>query len=109
MPEIQSITQALLQFRNERDWEQFHNAKDLATGLSIEAAELLECFLWKSAEDADPAKVREELADVFAFAFLLADKYQLDVGEIVRAKIALNAAKYPVEKARGSARKYTEL
>jgi NTP pyrophosphatase (non-canonical NTP hydrolase) len=108
MSDIQAITQALLQFRNERDWEQFHNPKDLATGLSIEASELLECFLWKKAEEADLDKVREELADVFAYAFLIADHYRLDVSQIVTDKIAKNAAKYPVDKAKGSAKKYTE-
>lgn len=107
--EIQSITQALLHFRNVRDWEQFHNPKDLAAGLSIEASELLECFLWKNPEEACQEKVREELADVFAFAFLLADHYKLDVEQIVREKIVKNGQKYPVEKAKGSARKYDEL
>lgn len=107
--EIKDITEALLHFRNERDWEQFHNPKDLATGLSIEAAELLECFLWKKPEEARTEKVREELADVFAFALLLAHHYRFDVSEIVREKIDKNSQKYPVEKAKGNARKYTEL
>lgn len=109
MNEIEQITDALRQFRDERDWAQFHNAKDLALALSIEASELLELFLWKSAESADREKVREELADVFAYALLLADKYGLDVSKIVQDKIEKNRQKYPVEKARGTAKKYHEL
>ncbi|PTQ88112.1 nucleotide pyrophosphohydrolase [Nitrosomonas ureae] len=109
MSDIKEITQALLKFRDERDWAQFHNAKDLALALNIEAAELLEAFLWKASEQADIDKVREELADVIAFALLLAEKYDLDVKQIVLQKIEQNAQKYPVEKSRGSAKKYTEL
>lgn len=109
MSDIKEITQALLKFRDERDWAQFHNAKDLALALNIEAAELLETFLWKASEQADIDKVREELADVIAFALLLAEKYDLDVKQIVLQKIEQNALKYPVEKSRGSAKKYSEL
>ncbi len=109
MNDIKEITEILLKFRNERDWAQFHNAKDLALALNIEAGELLEAFLWKSSEQADIGKVKEELADVFAFAFLLAEKYDLDVKQIVLEKMEKNAQKYPVEKARGVAKKYTEL
>lgn len=99
----------LRQFRDDRDWKQFHNPKDLSLALSIEAAELLELFLWKSPEQADLKKVREELADVIAYALLLADSYGLDVEQIVLDKIALNEKKYPVNKAKGTAKKYTEL
>ena len=106
---MQEITEALIKFRNERDWEQFHNPKDLALAINIEAAELLELFLWKNAENANPEKVKEELADVFAFAFLLADKYGFDVKEIILDKIKKNGEKYPVEKAKGIAKKYDEL
>ena len=109
MKEIADISNALLQFRNERDWEQFHNPKDLALAINVEAGELLELFLWKDAKDANIEKVKEELADVFAFAFLLAEKYNLDVKEIVLEKIKKNAEKYPVEKAKGKATKYNEL
>jgi len=109
MNDTQEITQALLAFRDERDWAQFHNPKDLALALNIEASELLESFLWKSAEQANKDEVREELADVFAYAFLLADSYGLDVKQIVLEKIKKNALKYSVEKAKGSAKKYTEL
>ena len=109
MNDIKEITEILLKFRDERDWAQFHNPKDLALALNIEAGELLEAFLWKSSEQADIGKVKEELADVFAFALLLADKYDFDVKQIVLEKMEKNAPKYPVEKARGVAKKYTEL
>lgn len=109
MGEIRQIQDALRTFRDERDWAQFHNPKDLAVALSIEASELLETYLWKSAEQADCNAVKEELADVFAYALLLADQYNFDVKQIVLEKIAKNALKYPVEHAKGSAKKYTEL
>jgi NTP pyrophosphatase (non-canonical NTP hydrolase) len=109
MNDIKDIIQELVKFRNEREWEQFHNHKDLALAINIEAGELLELFLWKNAEDANKEKVKEELADVFAFAFLLADKYSFDVKQIVLDKIKLNAEKYPVDKAKGTAKKYDEL
>lgn len=109
MSDIQDIINALVLFRNERDWQQFHNSKDLALAINIEAGELLECFLWKNAEDAKPEKVKEELADIFAYAFLLADKYGFDVKEIVLEKLKKNAEKYPVEKSKGVATKYNEL
>ena len=109
MNKIQKITEALLKFRDERDWAQFHNPKDLALALNIEAAELLETFLWKSSEQADLEAVQEELADVFTFAFLLAEKYGWNVTEIVLMKMAKNALKYPVSASKGTAKKYDEL
>ena len=109
MTDIQELTKELINFRNERDWEQFHNPKDLAVALNIEAGELLESFLWKSSEEANKEKVKEELADVFAYAFLLAEKYDFDVNEIVLEKIKKNGEKYPVDKAKGTAKKYNEL
>jgi len=109
MSDIKTITEALINFRNERDWEQFHNPKDLALAINVEAGELLELYLWKNAAEADKDKIKEELADVFAYAFLLADKYQFDVKEIVLEKIQKNAEKYPIEKAKGTAKKYNEL
>lgn len=109
MNDTEEIIEALLKFRDERDWEQFHTAKDLALALNIEAGELLEAFLWKSSEQAESDKVKEELADVFTFAFLLAEKYDFDVKQIVLEKMEKNALKYPVEKSRGSAKKYTDL
>lgn len=109
MKEIEEITAKLIAFRDERDWSQFHNPKDLAVALNIEAGELLEAFLWKTSEEAKPEKVKEELADVFAYAFLLAEKYGFDVKQIVLDKIQKNATKYPVDKAKGTATKYNEL
>ena len=109
MKDIEEILQALLIFRNERDWEQFHNPKDLAIAINIEAGELLELFLWKNADEANTEKVKEELADIFAFAILLAEKYKFNVKEIVLEKIHRNAEKYPIEKAKGTAKKYNEL
>jgi NTP pyrophosphatase (non-canonical NTP hydrolase) len=106
---MDEVINRLRQFRDERDWKQFHNPKDLALALSIESSELLEAFLWKPAEEADIEKVKEELADVFAFAFLMADACDLDVKQIVMEKIEKNEKRYPVEKARGTAKKYTEL
>ena len=107
--DIKELTKEIVQFTQERDWDQFHNPKDLAVALSIEASELLEAFLWKKPEEARLEKVKEELADVINYALLLADKYDLDVAAIVRDKMARNAIKYPVEKARGVATKYDEL
>src|SRR5688572_18010153 len=109
MGDIKEVIDALLQFRDERDWDQFHNPKDLALAINVEAGELLELFLWKSAEEADKEKVKKELADIFAFAFLLANKYNLDVKQIVLDKIEENRKKYPADKAKGTAKKYTEL
>ena len=109
MSDIKELTQKLIDFRNERDWEQFHNPKDLALAINIEAGELLENFLWKTPDDANEEKVIEELADVLAFALLLADKYNFDVKEIVLEKIRRNGEKYPVEKSKGTAKKYNEL
>lgn len=109
MKENKEIIEALLKFRNERDWEQFHNPKDLALAINVEAGELLELFLWKGHDEANKEKVKEELADIFAYAFLLAEKYQLDIKEIVLEKIKKNGEKYPVAKSKGNAKKYNEL
>jgi len=106
---IKELLQQLRQFRDERDWTQFHTAKDLALALSIEAAELNEQFLWKKSEEADPTKVREELADVLLYAFQLADKYGWDIPELMHEKMKHNAVKYPVDKVKGSARKYDQF
>ncbi|MBE6962203.1 MAG: nucleotide pyrophosphohydrolase [Ruminococcaceae bacterium] len=104
--------QRVLKFRDDRDWRQFHTPKDLAISMSLEAAELLEIFQWSGTdvecrEKLD--KVREELADVLSYCVLMADVCGLDLDEIMNAKIDRNEAKYPVELARGSAAKYTEL
>ncbi|NCI45257.1 nucleotide pyrophosphohydrolase [Sediminibacterium sp. WSJ-3] len=109
MTDIQDIAQALREFSNARDWDQFHNPKDLALAISIEAGELLEQFLWKDPADADPDRIKQELADVFSFAILLANKYNWDVKKIVLDKLQETELKYPVEKAKGTAKKYNEL
>jgi NTP pyrophosphatase (non-canonical NTP hydrolase) len=112
MSEIQEIKDALVKFRNDRDWAQFHDTKNLAIALSIEAAELNEIFLWKDSKESelvDKEKIKEELADVFAYAFLLAEKQGLDVKQIVLDKIKLNGEKYPIDKSKGSSKKYDEL
>ena len=109
MSDLEELRKAIVQFTQERDWDQFHNGKDLALALSIEAAELNEAFLWKDPKDVNVEKVKEELADVFNYAIQIADKYNLDVKQIVLDKLKKNAEKYPVEKAYGSAKKYDEL
>lgn len=112
MSEIKEITDALKQFRDARNWSQFHNVKDLSLALSIEAAELNELFLWKredELEKTDQLKVQEELADIFSFAFLIAEKYDFNIQEIIFDKISKNNKKYPVEKSKGNAQKYNEL
>ena len=109
MKDLEEVVSKLKRFRDERDWSQFHNSKDLALALSIESGELLEKFLWKKAEEADENKVKEELADIFAYALLLSDKYGFDVKQIILDKIDQNAIKYPIEKAKGTAKKYNEL
>lgn len=112
MNDIEEIIQELIKFRNERDWEQFHDSKNLSLAISIEAAELNELFLWKTIEESekvDRERIKEELADIFAFSFLLAQKHRFDVKEIILEKIKKNGIKYPVNKAKGSAKKYNEL
>lgn len=109
MSELKDTIKKLLKFRDQRDWEQFHNSKDLALAISIEASELLELFLWKDSDDVNEEKLKEELADILSFCFYLAHKHNLDINEIISDKIEKNNNKYPVEKAKGTAKKYTEL
>ena len=103
----------VLKFRDDRDWLQFHTPKDLAISMNLEAAELLEIFQWSGSEtgcsEIQLAKLRDELADVLSYCVLMADVCDLDLDEIMNEKVTKNEAKYPVEKARGSAAKYTEL
>ena len=101
------LVQKLRAFVSERDWQQFHTPENLAKSISIESAELLECFQWNS--EADEAKVREELADVLTYCLLLADKYGFDLEEIVLEKLEQTKAKYPVDKAFGKSDKYDQL
>lgn len=108
-PSIEELQEQVIAFRDARDWRQFHDPKNLALALSIEAAELNERFLWKRADEADPDGVREELADVFIYAMLMAHHYGFSIASIVQGKLALNEERYPVDRARGSAQKYTDL
>jgi len=109
MDTIKKLIEEIISFRDERDWKQFHNTKDLAIALSIEASELNEIPLWKNNESIDKNKLSEELADVFIYAFLIAEKHDLDIKEIILEKLALNAEKYPINKSHGKADKYNEL
>ncbi|MEM5014551.1 nucleotide pyrophosphohydrolase [Niallia taxi] len=112
MNEIKELRDKVIKFRDDRDWKQFHNPKDLALSLSIEASELLENFQWKSSEEAvsvNLENIKDELADVLIYAMLLANDLNLDVEEIVIKKVRKNAMKYPVEKAYGIKNKYTDL
>jgi dCTP diphosphatase len=114
---MDDLVRAVLAFRDERDWRQFHNPKDLAISITLEAAELLEHFQWKTAAEVESfltieenrRRLGEEMADVLILLVSLADAVGLDLLEAARAKLRMNAAKYPVERARGSARKYDEL
>lgn len=107
--DIQDIIEHIKKFRDERDWKQFHDAKNLAICLNIESSELLQLFLWKNSEEANLEKIKEELADVFYSAFLIADLYSLDVKDIVKEKLEKNAIKYPIDKSKGSNKKYDDL
>lgn len=109
MSDLEELRKEIVQFTKDRDWDQFHNGKDLALALSIEASELNEAFLWKDAKDVNVDKVKEELADILNYAILIADKYDFDIKQIVLDKLRRNAEKYPVDKAYGSAKKYNEL
>ena len=109
MSDLKETIQKLIDFRDQRDWEQFHNSKDLAAAISIEAGELLELFLWKDNEDVNIERLKEELADVLSFSLLLANKHKLDVNQIISEKIDKNNQKYPVSKSKGTAKKYTDL
>jgi NTP pyrophosphatase (non-canonical NTP hydrolase) len=105
--EIQDLQDEIARFCSEREWDSFHTNKDLAAAIAIEAAELQDAFLWD--RSATPEKIKEELADIFIYALRMAERNKLNVGEIVRGKLAVNTLKYPVEKCRGSAKKYTNL
>ena len=111
---LTQLRDALRQFAAERDWDQFHSPKNLASALAVEAAELLERFQWLTEDQSrklapeELARVREEMADVLNYLVRLADKLDVNLLDAARDKIKVNAVKYPVEKARGSARKYSD-
>ena len=111
---LDALTSQLIAFRDERDWQQFHNPKDLAAALSIEAAELQELFLWKKVEDLatespkQRERIEEEIADIASFLLLLCNELKIDLADALQRKIAKNAEKYPAETVRGSSKKYNE-
>jgi NTP pyrophosphatase (non-canonical NTP hydrolase) len=115
MSDIEKLTELVNKFRDERDWRQFHNPKDLAIGLSIEASEFLEHFLWMKREElTDRTEERreelsDELADVFYYTLMIAHDLDIDLAEALRKKIKKTEKKYPVNKAKGNRKKYTEL
>lgn len=109
---FEDVQEKVLAFRDDRDWSQFHNPKDLAISISLEAAELLECFQWSGKDlegRADRSHMTEELADVLVYCIYLADTLGVGIADIVSTKIDLDAIKYPVDKSRGNSKKYTEL
>jgi len=115
MGEIKTITDKIKKFRNERDWQQFHNHKDMALSLVLEAAEVLEHFQWKSQSEVEKHgatckdEIAEELADVAMYLFELADNLGINLSEAIEQKLIKNAKKYPIEKAKGRHTKYNQL
>jgi dCTP diphosphatase len=112
---IEEITARIRTFRDERDWKQFHNPKEMAVAIAVEAGELLEHFTWKTAEQSDECardkreEISDEMADVAILLFEMADNIGVNLTQSIETKLAKNALKYPVSKARGSNRKYNEL
>lgn len=109
---MDELIERINQFRDERDWRQFHNPKDLAISISLEASELLENFQWKTSEEAkekNQENIEQELADVLIYSLMLASDLGLDVEDIIEKKLELNNKKYPVEKSKGNKEKYTEF
>ena len=113
--EIANLQARIRRFRDERDWKQFHNHKDMALGICVESAELLEHFQWLKGDEIDQRasekrqEITEEIADILIYLLELADNLDVDLVKAVEQKLAKNAAKYPVAKAKGSHKKYTEL
>lgn len=109
---MKKLMNRINQFRDDRDWRKFHNEKDLAISISLEASELLELFQWKNSEEVVESsinEIKEELADVLIYSLMMADNLNLDVEDIIKSKLDLNEQKYPVENSRGSNKKYNEL
>ncbi|MFA6600259.1 MAG: nucleotide pyrophosphohydrolase [Candidatus Omnitrophota bacterium] len=115
MNQIQQITEKIKRFRDERDWMQFHNHKDVALSLVLEAAEVLEHFQWKKPDEVEAHakackdEIADELADVAMFLFELADNLEIDLAKAIEIKMAKNARKYPIEKSKGKHTKYDKL
>ena len=112
---VDEVIKKIIEFREERDWEQFHDPKNLAEAISIEAGELLEQFLWLSTEDSKKIggsklkKVKEEVADILIFIVYMCDALGIELAEEVQKKVEANRKKYPVDKSKGSSKKYTDL
>lgn len=106
---LKPIIEALEVFREERDWKQFHKPKDLAMALSIEASELLECFLWKDISKANKDNIKDEVADIFSYLLYIASDLEIDLQEATLKKIKSNSEKYPISKSKGNSTKYTDL
>lgn len=112
MDETKNILKEINQFRDERNWRQFHNEKDLSLSISLEAAELLELFQWKSSEEVvnnNRERLAEELADVLIYSYMLADNLDFDINEIISKKLVKNVEKYPLEKSKDNNAKYNDL
>jgi NTP pyrophosphatase (non-canonical NTP hydrolase) len=115
MSDLKDLQQRIISFRDARDWKQFHNPKDTAISLTLEASELLEHFQWKNAPEIEAyvkehkTEIADELVDVLYWVLLIAHDLEIDVAKASEAKMAQNEAKYPVEKSKGKHTKYTEL
>ena len=112
MDKTEEILKEINQFRDERNWRQFHNEKDLSLSISLEAAELLELFQWKASEEVvntNLERLAEELADVLIYSYMLADNLDFDINEIIRKKLVKNVEKYPINKSKDSNTKYKDL
>ena len=115
MDEIEKLTKQIIEFRDKRDWEQFHKPKDLALSLNLEASEVMELFQWKSEEDvkeyikSNKEEIGDELADVLYWVLLMSHDLDIDITEALKKKMEKNKKKYPVEKAKGKNSKYTKL
>jgi NTP pyrophosphatase (non-canonical NTP hydrolase) len=110
--ETQNLHESIIQFRENRDWKQFHKIKDLLLGLSIEVSELQELFLWKNEDEIsniDKEKIQDEIADIFIFISYICEDFNIDLYDSVRNKIAKNNIKYPLAKSKGSNKKYNQL
>jgi NTP pyrophosphatase (non-canonical NTP hydrolase) len=113
---IDMLISEILKFRDERDWKKFHNPKDLAISLNIEAGELLECFQWKNIDEVDlmlngseKYKVEDEIADIFVYLLLLCNEINVDIIKVTLNKLKKNSEKYPIEKSKGNSKKYNQL
>lgn len=110
--EIKELLKKIIEFREQRNWEQFHKIKDLLLGLDIEVSELMELFLWKSEDEISEIpkeQIKHELADIFIYLTYISEKFDVDLEQAVLEKIVLNGQKYPVSKSFGSHKKYNEL